>query len=132
MRKMNSTSGKIIFTAVLAAFSSAICRRLVRIESLWTRKAVATDERLHNVLQQAEANGINTVFGRGLRHVQKYNAAGGKMQYIAEIPVALPMDQLVSYDQIGQDTKGGADVAGKDVELAAFAGVTVWCFFQYP
>ena len=37
-------SGKIIFTAVLAAFSSAICRRLVRIESLWTRRAVATEE----------------------------------------------------------------------------------------
>lgn len=37
--KMNNTSGKISFTAVLAAFSSANCRRLVRIESLCTRSA---------------------------------------------------------------------------------------------
>jgi hypothetical protein len=37
--KMNSTSGKISFTAVLAAFSSAIWLRRVRIESLCTRRA---------------------------------------------------------------------------------------------
>lgn len=37
--KMKITSGKINFTAVFAAFSSAICRRRVRIESLCTRSA---------------------------------------------------------------------------------------------
>ncbi len=42
--KMKSTSGKMSLTAVLAAFSSAICRRLVRIESLCTRRAWATLE----------------------------------------------------------------------------------------
>src|SRR5262245_6668275 len=42
--KMNSTSGKISLTAVLAAFSSANCRRRVRIESLCTRRACATLE----------------------------------------------------------------------------------------
>src|SRR5579871_1885578 len=39
--KMKSTSGKINCTAVLAAFSSASCRRRVRIESDWTRSAWA-------------------------------------------------------------------------------------------
>ena len=39
--KMNTTSGKISFTAVFAAFSSAICLRRVRIESLCTRNACA-------------------------------------------------------------------------------------------
>ena len=39
--KMKITSGKISLTAVLAAFSSAICCRRVRIESLCTRSAVA-------------------------------------------------------------------------------------------
>ena len=38
--KMNSTSGKISWTAVLAAFSSAICLRRVRIESDCTRSEV--------------------------------------------------------------------------------------------
>ncbi len=40
--KMKITSGKMSFTAVLAAFSSAICCRRTRIESLWTRRAWAT------------------------------------------------------------------------------------------
>ena len=39
--KMNNTSGKISLTAVLAAFSSAIWRRRVRMESLCTRRAWA-------------------------------------------------------------------------------------------
>ena len=39
--KMKITSGKISFTAVLAAFSSANCRRRVRIASLCTRRAWA-------------------------------------------------------------------------------------------
>ena len=37
--KMKITSGKINFTAVFAACSSAICRRRVRIDSLCTRSA---------------------------------------------------------------------------------------------
>ncbi len=57
-------------------------------------KAVATDEHLAALLKTAETNGINTVFGRGLRHVQRYNKGGGSMQFIAEIPVDLPLDKV--------------------------------------
>ena len=42
--KMNSTSGKIILTAVWAAFSSANWLRLTRILSDCTRRACAIDE----------------------------------------------------------------------------------------
>src|SRR5436190_2504025 len=42
--KMKSTSGKMSCTAVFAAFSSASCRRRVRIESDCTRNAWAIDE----------------------------------------------------------------------------------------
>src|SRR5204862_8172899 len=40
--KMQNTSGKTIFTPVLAAASSARCRRLVRSVSEWTRSERAT------------------------------------------------------------------------------------------
>jgi hypothetical protein len=40
--KMNSTSGSVILTATVAAFSSARCMRRVRIHSDCTRRAVAT------------------------------------------------------------------------------------------
>ena len=53
-----------------------------------------TPERLQETLRLAEANGINTVLGWGEECVEKYNASGGKMQFIARLSPTLPADKL--------------------------------------
>ncbi len=65
-----------------------------------------TPECLQETLQQAEAAGINTVLGWGEACVQKYNASGGNMQFIARISPTLAGDKLA--DAIKRNIDGGA------------------------
>lgn len=53
-----------------------------------------TPDRLQETLRLAEANGINTVLGWGEACVQKYNASGGNLQFIARLSPALTTDTL--------------------------------------
>jgi len=53
-----------------------------------------TPECLQETLRLAEANGINAVLGWGEDCVEKYNASGGKMQFIARLSPALAADKL--------------------------------------
>lgn len=65
-----------------------------------------TPECLQETLRLAETNGINTVLGWGEECVQKYNASGGKMQFIARLSPALTGDQLA--EGIKRNIDGGA------------------------
>lgn len=69
-------------------------------------KTYLTPECIQETLRLAEANGINTVLGRGEECVRKYNASGGKMQFIARLSPALGGDKLA--DAIKQNIDGGA------------------------
>ena len=81
--KMNSTSGKISCTAVLAAFSSASCRRRVRIESDWTRRAWA--------MLRAEAVGLDQD-RRQAAHVVDAGADAQVVQHFAPRPAHLQLE----------------------------------------
>ena len=65
-----------------------------------------TPECLQETLRLAEANGINTVLGWGEECVERYNASGGKMQFIARLSPTLPDDKLV--DAIKRNIDSGA------------------------
>jgi len=53
-----------------------------------------TPECVRETLRLAEANGINTVLGWGEESVQKYNASGGKMQFIARLSPKMDAGRL--------------------------------------
>ena len=65
-----------------------------------------TPERLLETLQLAEAAGINTVLGWGEECVGKYNASGGKMQFIARLSPGLADNKLA--EAIKQNIDSGA------------------------
>jgi hypothetical protein len=65
-----------------------------------------TPECLQETLRLAEANGINTVLGWGEASVRKFNASGGKMQFIARLSPALAADKLAEAIKLNID--GGA------------------------
>jgi hypothetical protein len=69
-------------------------------------KTYLTPECIQETLRLAEANGINTVLGWGEESVRKYNASGGKMQFIARLSPTLTGDELA--DAIKQNIDGGA------------------------
>ncbi|NLX98060.1 MAG: hypothetical protein GXY83_18005 [Rhodopirellula sp.] len=65
-----------------------------------------TPERIQETLRLAEASGINTVLGAGDEAVREYNAAGGKLQFIARLSPKLTGEALA--EAIQRNIDGGA------------------------
>lgn len=63
-----------------------------------------TPECLQETLRLAEANGINTVLGWGEEAVGRYNASGGKMQFIRRLSPALEGGKLTEAIQRNIDS----------------------------
>ena len=101
-----------------------------------------TPECLQRTLQLAETNGINTVLGWGEECVRKYNASGGKLQFIARLSPKLSGTKLteaikrnVDGGAVAQFTdacetdelvrQGGIDQLGKVIEAAARSDIPI-------
>jgi hypothetical protein len=72
-------------------------------------RAYATEEKILETLQVAEAHGINTVFESGAEFVDRYNReTGGKMQFIPHIEVNLGDSDARLSDHIKRQVDTGA------------------------
>jgi hypothetical protein len=138
--KMKSTSGKISLTAVLAAFSSANCCRRVRIESLWTRSALAMLEpnlsawiKIEARARRSSTPGACTEFGENWLRVRVPSAGGDCMcrihlprcdsSFSSRRRHVASLDQDPSLLQRTRPSSRGHQVIPRRSVLAAFAEI---------